>query len=316
MKIDLIFHICFIRRSEPLTGKQYVLVYPSYQYLASRQDDNSAGGFFETIQNYFVNFGNSQSDEPMDAIEADKPQAPAETASTSVPPTLTPIDDISVKSKFVKKEEKQKLFYSYITPASTVPLNFDRRLFYLSEQPQIFGSFSGSSLNPVFNLQPLPVVFQSRSSVAQVPDEPQSGKIVSENVQKFSQIPPVMAAVEPLQPQVKSISDQFDTIVPNAAKNHVAPLLLDNRALPLQTEAVVEVSSTVTPVSAVVEARNAIPIEVVRELGSQVVAQVVAQEKNDALQPQVDDVLKGAVALLPVNSSVVVDQSVQSSEKL
>lgn len=316
MKINSIFQIGFIRRSEQLANKQYVLVYPSYQYLASRQDDSNAGGFFETIQNYFINFGNNQNDEPMDTVEADKPQASAELAPTSAPPTLAPIDDISVKSKFVQKDEKQKFVYSYITPASTVPLNSDRRYFYLSEQPQIFGSFSGPSVNPVFNLQPLPVVLQSRSSVAQVPDEPQSGKVVSENVQKFSQIPPVMAAVEQIQPQVKSISDQFNTVVPNAAENRVVPLVLDNRALPVQTEAVIEVSSTVAPVSAVVEARNAIPIEVVKEPGPQVVAHVIAQEKSDVLQPQVDGALKDAVALLPVNPSVVVDQSLQSNEKI
>lgn len=313
MKINSIFKIGFIRRSEPLANKQYVLVYPSYQYLASRQDDSNVGGFFETIQNYFINLGNSQSDEPMDAVEADKPQAPAESATTSAPPTLAPIDDVSIKSKFVQKDEKQKFFYSYITPASTVPLNTDRRFFYLSEQPQIFGSFSGPSVNPVFNLQPLPVVLQSRSSVAQVPVEAQSSKVVSESVQKFSQIPTVMAAVEQPQPQVKSISDQFDTVVSNAVENRVVPVILDNRALPIQTEAVVEVLSTVAPVSAVVEARNAIPLEVVKE---EQVPQVVAQEKSDVLQPQVEGDLKDALALLPVNPSVVVDQSVQSSEKI
>lgn len=310
-----IFQIGFIRRSEPLAGKQYVVVYPSYQYLASRQDDSSTGGFFETIQNYFINFGNSQSEEPMDAIEADKPQqAMAESAPTSAAPTLTPIDDVSIKSKFVKKDEKQKLLYSYITPASTVPLNSDRRFFYLSEQPQIFGSFSGPSVNPVFNLQPLPVVLQSRSSVASIADEPQSGNVISENVQKFSQIPPIVAGIEQSEAQMKSISDQFDTVVSNAAENRVTPLVLDNRALAIQNEAIVGVSSTVAPVS--VEARNAIPIEVVKETGPQVIAHVIAQEKSDVLQPQMGAGLKDAVALLPVNPSVVVDQSVQSSEKV
>lgn len=298
-----------------------MLVYPSYQYLLSRQDDSSTGGFFETIQNYFINFGSDQSEEPMDAVEADKPQASAESAPTSAPPpsappSNTPIDDISIKSKYIKKDEKQKFFYSYITPASTVPLHSDRRFFYLSEQPQIFGSYSGAAVNPVLNLQPLPDVLQSRSSVAHVPDEPQSGKVVSENVQKFSQIPPVMAAVEQPQLHVKSISDQFDTVVPNAPENRVAPLILDNRALPIQTEAVVDVSSTVASVSAAVEARNAIAIEVVKEpVVPQVIPQVVAEEKSDVLQPQVHVVLKHAVDLLPVNPSVVVDQSVQSNEK-
>lgn len=178
-------------------NRQYVLVYP-YQYVATRQDEASGTGFFETIQNFFVNFGQQQqtqqNDEAgLDAVELEKPQGAPPTAA---PATDALVADAATAAAAVaappKSDSKQKFVYSYITPASTVPLSADRRLFFLAEQPQLFGSFSGPSVNPVFNLQPVPIL-ASRSNVAQSqPDEPQPGKIVSENVQKFSQTPPVM----------------------------------------------------------------------------------------------------------------------------
>lgn len=168
----------FLFRSEPVGGtRQYMLVYPSYQVLTTRQDEAGTTGFFDTIQNYFLNFGNQQSDETapvMDAIEADKPA------------DAQPLKDPEAEKM------KQKLYYSYITPASTIPLNNDRRLFYLAEQPQIYGSFSGSAVNPVFNLQPVPIVL-SRSNIAQ---SVEPNKVV---------VPPVVAAVQPVQ-QVQSKS--------------------------------------------------------------------------------------------------------------
>lgn len=174
-------------------------MYP-YQYVATRQDDASGTGFFETIQNFFVNFGQqqqTQNDEgSLDAVELEKPQGAAPTATPAAEAEKPAAAAAAAAAAPAKSDGKQKFVYSYITPASTVPLNADRRLFFLSEQPQLFGTFSGPSVNPVFNLQPVPVL-ASRSNVAQSqPDEPQPGKIVSENVQKFSQTPPVMASDE------------------------------------------------------------------------------------------------------------------------
>jgi len=298
-----------LAKSDVSANKQYVLVYPTYQYLTTRQDGSTSTGFFETIQNYFVNFGQSQSDESsavMDPVEADKPQAAPETV---------PMAETSQE----KPEQRQKIYYSYVTPASTVPLNADRRFYFLAEQPQIYGSFSGPSVNPVFNLQPVPVVVQSRSNVAQVPDEPQPGQVVSENVQKFSQIPPVMAAIEQPQAQVKQIRDPVDAIVDDKVpENRIAPVVVDNRALPISTEGnVVEVSSTVQPV---IEARNKpTPIEVTNE---SITSQVVADEKSevvDTVQPAVPalkDALPVVAAAVDQSSSGAVEQSVQNSGKV
>lgn len=212
-------------------------MYP-YQFIATRQDEASGTGFFEAIQNYFINFGNGQqqSDEtaqPLDAVEIDKPQtaATAAPAAEAAKPPAAP----------AKIDSKQKFVYSYATPASTIPLSADRRIFFLAEQPQLFGTFSGPSVNPVFNLQPVPVL-ASRSNIAQAPDEPQPNKIVSENVQKFSQIPPVMATVEQksTEPQVKSIviQEQTDLVQPDLSENRVAPVLADNRAIAVPEEIV------------------------------------------------------------------------------
>lgn len=297
-----------------------------------RQDGGSSNGFFETIQGYFQGFGNfGQSDEGtvMDAVEADKPQgqtqaqaqAPAQVpAQAAMMPAASPESMMATRTILSadatqEKADKQKLIYSYITPASTIQLNADRRYYFLSEQPQIYGTFNSPSVNPVFNLQPVPLVLQSRSNIAQVPDEQQSGKVATENVQKFSQIPPVMAAVEQ-QPvvQVKQISEQVDSVVDSGVpENRVAPVVVDNRALAVSTEPSVDVSSTV---AAVIEARNnPIPIEVVKESVS--VSQVVADEKSavaiDSIQPTVE-----VVALKNVPSVVaeVVDQNVQASENV
>lgn len=254
----------------------------------------------------------------MDPVEADKPQAiEAAPAPTTAPPATAAAAPDAIKSIFAADLEKQgdnkKFFYSYITPASTVPLNADRRFYFLSEQPQIYGSFSGPSVNPVFNLQPVPVVLQSRSNVAQVPDEPQPGQVVSENVQKFSQIPPVMTAVE--QPKVKQISDQIDSVV-DSAENRVAPVIVNDRALPVSTELPIEVVPTVP---AVIEARNnPIPIEIVKEP----VLQVIPEETSaiiDSVQTPVDVALKDAPSVVVVNEPIVaavIDQNVQNSEKV
>lgn len=184
--------------------------------MATRQDEASGSGFFESIQNFFINFGQSQQQQndegSLDAVEIDKPAAAAATAL--IPPTPVPVAAPAAAAEAekpaapnqIKIDGKQKFVYSYITPASTVPLAGDRRLFFLAEQPQLYGSFSGPSVNPVFSLQPLPML-ASRANVAQPSDEPQPGKIVSENMQKFSQIPPVMATVEQKssEPLMKSV---------------------------------------------------------------------------------------------------------------
>lgn len=195
IRVDNFLFVLLFDVIRPDASRQYVLVYP-YQYVATRQDEASGTGFFETIQNFFVNFGQQQQqqndeNQSLDAVELDKP---------GVAPTAAPAAEgekpAAAAAAPTKSDSKQKIVYSYLTPASTVPLNADRRLFFLAEQPQLFGSFSGPSVNPVFNLQPVPIL-ASRSNVAQSqPDEPQPGKIVSENVQKFSQTPPVMASDE------------------------------------------------------------------------------------------------------------------------
>lgn len=181
----------FFYRSEQATAtKQYVLVYPSYQYVTTRQDESSNSGFFETIQNYFISLGNNgQNDESaqlMDAVEPDKPES---TSAQSTKAAIT--SDLSQE----KAPNKQKLYYSYVTPASTLPLNADRRVFFV-EQPQIYSTYSSSAINPVFNLQPLPVLLSRSNQAVAQPDDPQPNKVITENVQKFSQIPPVMASIE------------------------------------------------------------------------------------------------------------------------
>lgn len=310
-----------------------MLVYP-YQYIATRQDESGNSGFFETIQNYFINFGgNSQSDENsqiMDAVEPDKQESIPSMQSTIVPDT--------VREKLIpsQNQNKQKFVYSYITPASTVPLNADRRLFYLAEQPQIFGAFSGSSVNPVFNLQPVPVVL-SRSNVAQ-PDDPQPNKVISENAQKFSQIPPVMANVEqvPVVQAKSSIVEPSDSVIDTVPENRVAPTpapeaVEDNRALPVLTEPSVEVKS-----ASVVEARSAIPLIVSNEAVAPAVALPVVDgqvEGIESIQP-VQPVEQGVVGaslkdalpeplvapiapvapVVPAASPAIVEQNVAGSE--
>lgn len=312
-------------RSEPAAGnKQYVLVYPSYQFVSTRQDDSANSGFFESIQNYFINFGNSQQmDEPsqvMDAVEPDK-QESAQSTKTVVAPEEKPFPT------------KQKFFYSYATPASTVPLNADRRFFYLAEQPQVYGTFSGSAINPVFNLQPVPVVLSRSNNVAQ-PDEPHPNKVITENVQKFSQIPPVMATVEQLpEVQAKSvIAEQVNSIVddplPESKVAPVAPVVPveDNRAVPVPTEPSVQVTPEV-----VVEARsNAIPLTISSEPIAPIVASPVVDGVVEGIEP-VQPIVEPVVASLKEVPSVVPvarlepivpavpaagDQSVQVSEEV
>lgn len=254
-------------RLDPTATRQYVLVYPSFQYITTRQDEGSTTGFYEALQNYFFNFGNSQNDENshiMDPIDADKPQASATPTESSLP-QATPTADTSSPDK--KPDAKQKVFYSYLTPASTVPLNADRRLYFLAEQPQIFGTFSGPSVNPVFNLQPVPIL-SSRSNVVQTPvDQKQSDNVVLENVQKSSQVPPVLSNVIEQPSQVllakSNIIEQSDAVVRvDQAENRVAPVVVDNRAIPVSTEQTqsLELKSTEAQV---VEARsNSIPLTV------------------------------------------------------
>lgn len=305
-------------------------MYPSYQYIATRQDESGNAGFFETIQNYIVNFGNSQNDDSsqiMDPVEPDKQE--------SIPATTSTIAPNAVQQKLIQSQNqnKQKFVYSYITPASTVPLNADRRLFYLAEQPQIFGAFSGAAASPVFNFQPVPVVL-SRSNVAQS-DDSQPNKVITENVQKFSQIPPVMANVEQVsQVEAKNnIVEPSDSVVVDAVpENRVVstPVLQpveDNRALPVLTEPSVEVKS-----ASVLEARSAIPLTVSSESVSPAVASPVVDgqvEGNESIQSVQEGVvgasLKDALPealVAPVVSAAgavspaIVEQSVSGSEKV
>lgn len=263
-------------------NKQYVLVYPSYPYFATRQDDATSGGFFQNLQNFFVGFG-GPADESSNLMDAIEPEKPAEKPMISEALPLVATKTAVVNEKPVVSQPKVA-YSSLVTPASTVPLNADRRLFYLSEQPQIYGSFSGSALNPVFNLQPVPLVVSSaRSNVAQVPDAPVAGNLVSEN-EKFSQVPPVMAALEPVvvpQQQAKSefVREQSDAVVEGVPENRVAPVVVDNRAIPVpSTEAtiVVEDPQPVLPAAVVPESRH-----------SDVVAPIVAQEPEKEVIPNV-----------------------------
>lgn len=329
-----------------------MLVYPSYQYITTRQDDSgSNSGFFETIQNYFINFGNGQtqsddSNQIMDAVEADKPQA-ATTATDSTKSVFNPEIISQEKNTPTPTESKQKFFYSYETPASTVPLNADRRLFYLAEQPQVFGTFSGTPINPVFNLQQVPVVLSSRSNVAQ-PDDSHPNKVISENVQKFSQIPPVMATIEQTQQvegkssinvnaQTDSVFVPENRVVDAVPENRVVPVFQpveDNRALPVSTERTIVadvVPAVDDVVSSVVVARtNPVPLTVSSEsVSSSVVASSVVPsqvgvvgsvvEGNESVQTVVSPSLKEVEpAVVPpvVVSSVVADQTVQGSQSV
>lgn len=285
----------------------------------------------------------------MDAIDPDKPEtAPAKAPAADATKTFfTPETGLSQKIiEPTPNANKQKIVYSYITPASTVPLNADRRLFYLGEQPQVLGTFSGSALNPVFNLQQVPVVLSSRSNVAQ-PDEQQSNKVITENVQKFSQIPPVMASVDQI-PQVESKSNavaQINSVVDDVLpENRVVPTFQpteDNRALPVVSTEPTVVADVVSDVAAVVPSvvlarNNAIPLALSDEsvVPSPVVSSSVVQpsvvpsvvdgvvrsvvEGNDSLQqavvsPSLKEV-EPAVVPSAVAPAVVVDQSVQGSD--
>lgn len=248
-----------------------MLVYPPYQYVTTRQDESGNSGFFETLQNYFVNFGNSQtqSDENsqiMDPVEPDKQQQ----AMSDATKTASKTEVFQEKVNPTPSESKQKLYYSYITPASTVPLNNDRRLFYLAEQPQVYGTFSGSAINPVFNLQPVPVVL-SRSNVAQSEDPQPIKQVITENVQK-PQIPAGIVTVDQVQSkvQVKSgISDESDSVVVEAApENRIAPAVQsvvsveDNRALLKPVNLPVSTEATVEGNSVVIARSNAVPFTV------------------------------------------------------
>lgn len=278
----------------------------------------------------------------MDAVEADKPQA-ATTATDSTKSIFTPEIISQEKITPTPSESKQKFFYSYQTPASTVPLNADRRLFYLAEQPQVFGTFSGTPINPVFNLQQVPVVLSPRSNVAQ-PDDSHPNKVISENVQKFSQIPPVMATVEQTQ-QVEgkssiNVNAQTDSVVVDALlENRVVPIFQpveDNRALPVSTEPTVvadvvpAVDDDVVP-SVVVARSNPVPLSVSSEpVSSSVVASPVVPsqvfdgvvgsvvEGNESVQqtvvsPSLKEVEPAVVPPIVV-PSIVADQTVQGSQ--
>lgn len=141
----------------------------------------------------------------------------------SKPPFMTMPNSLPLDGK--KKEEKNDKFF-YLTPASTSFLNPEKRLFLVPQQTKFIGSISGPILNPVFNLQPLPSLL-GRSNIANGQDESQPLiNVISENVQKFSQIPPVMAAVEPLaQPvlQRSHITDALKAASPEP-ENRIAPV--------------------------------------------------------------------------------------------
>lgn len=342
--VSFLLLLFLFERPEQVANRQYVLMYPSYQFVSTRQD--APANPFQTFLG-FIGFGQAgQNTQMMDAVEMDKP----ETQPQSQPPQN------SVDSASEKNPSKQKLYYSFATPASTVPLNTDQRFFYLAEQPQLFGAYSGSTVNPAFNLQPVPIVL-SRSNVAQ-PDETvaQSNKVNSENVQKFSQIPPVMAVgVDPVSSQVQGKSvvgeevGQVSTIVDNnqdlvnvkhvsivdqdplpESKINPAPPVVaveDNRAVPVVTESSVEVKS-----AAVVETRsNPVPIVVSSE---SVVAPVVSPptdqniEVKDSVQSaaEVGTTLKELHSVHPVSHvdsavvapvvQAVVDQNVPHGEKV
>lgn len=286
-------------RSDPAATKQYVLVYPTYQYIGARQDSPIGSGFFQSIQSYFTNFGQTQNDESsqiMDEVEPDK---------TPIATEGSPILATQEKLIPVQNEIKSKFLYSYATPASTVPLKSDRRFFLFPEQSQVLSTYSGSAINPILTLQPVPVLV-ARSNIAQSDDQ-QPGKVVSENVQKYSQIPPVMNSIveQAQQVQVKSVSGvhteaiAVDGVAENRVAPAPAPVGVDNRAIPIPTEPTVEAvvtdqsksltnsivatdavasPATAVPASipAVVVARsNAIPLSVSSESVSPIVASPV-----------------------------------------
>lgn len=313
-----------LKRSESVANRQYVLMYPSYQFVSTRQDQAPSNPFQTFLG--FIGFGQAgQNTQMMDAVEMNKPEAQQAQAQSQA--AQNSIDDVSEKSA-----NKPKLYYTFATPASTVPLNAADQRFYFVEQPQLFGAVSGSNVNPVFNLQPVPVVL-SRSNVAQ-PDADvlaQPSKVNSENVQKFSQIPPPAVGVEPVLSQVQGKSSvgevhvdqvpstvvQHDSVVsvkhvPNVdhvvepvAESRVNPAppavaLEDNRAVPVPVDPSVQVKS-----AAVVETRsNPVPLVVSSE---SVVAPIVSPpaEVKDAVQsvPEVASTLK---ELQPVQHDAVV----------
>lgn len=259
-------------------------MYPSYQFVSTRQDAPSNP--FQTFLG-FIGFGQSgQNTQMMDAVEMNKPES--QQAQAQSQPAQNTIDDVSEKNA-----NKQKLYYTFATPASTVPLNAaDQRFYFVEQQPQLFGALSGSNVNPVFNLQPVPVVL-SRSNVAQ-PDADvlaQPNKVNPENVQKFSQIPPPAVGLEPISSQVQgksSVGEHVDHVpsavvahdsvvsvkhvpnvvnvvepVPESKVNPAPPAVAveDNRAVPVPVDPSVHVKS-----AAVVETRsNPLPLTVSSE---------------------------------------------------
>lgn len=320
----LILFVVFFKRSEPVANRQYVLMYPSYQLISTRQDAPGQNPF-QTFLGIF-GFGQTGQNTQTTMDAADKPEAQAQPQSQ--PQALNSIDNVSLE------KSKQNLYYTFATPASTVPLNADQRFIYLAEQPQLFGS----AVNPVFNLQPVPVVL-SRSNVAQ-PNEPlvQSNKVNSENVQKFSQIPPVMAVgVEPVSLDVQGKSAVVNELVAAVVdsvnvKQHQDEPVADSKVNPLVPLDVVVEDNRAVPVpeepsaksATVVETRsNPIPLVVSNEA---VVVPVVSSPVNQVVEvkesvPEVGSVLKELNSVPQVDAGVVVPatvvaQNVQLDEKV
>lgn len=83
-------------------------------------------------------------------------------------------------------------------PASTMPLNMDRRFYILGGQPQFYGNFDflQSPMNPVISLQPLQAI-RARSAGGGIQAEAEPVvKAPQQNVVDIGQIPPLV----PLEP--------------------------------------------------------------------------------------------------------------------
>lgn len=253
---------------------QYVLLYPSASNYYVLRQDQSGTSWWMSVQNWFQQTvsGGSTSE------ESGTDEAPAEGTGESLA-TKTGFDmkkpiaqepllpNLVIDDK--QKDQKNDKFF-YLTPASTQFLNTEKRLFTIPQQTKFIGTISGPILNPVFNLQPIPTL-GGRSNIANTPDESQPLiKVISENTQKFSQIPPVMTAVEPVvQPVLRShITEAFKAANPEP-ENRIAPVEAVQTRAGIEVDEEGKVGYSITQdvgVTKIIERENPILVNSLRPL--------------------------------------------------
>lgn len=301
--MDSVIFLCLLRENDGAKkAPQYVLLYPSASnYYVLRQDDQQTT-WWTSIQQFFQSIGGgSGSGEEAGAEESspDAASAPAASATKSgfdmkKPTPMEPFfPNLVLEDK--KKDEKNDKFF-YLTPASTSFLNPDKRLFVLPQQQKFIGTISGPILNPVFNVQPIPTLV-ARSNIANPADESQPLiKVVSENAQKFSQIPPVMANIEPLaQPvlQRSHITEAIKAANPEP-ENRIAPVEAVQTRAGVEVDEEGKVGYSIEQDGGVVQVNSVLPLKV----------QPVADLKGDIPAPVVGPVVRSDVPA-PVVAPVV-----------